>query len=449
MTTGSPPPPRPWILSSCEATALSLFLISAALQYSDGHFSHIALAGVTAGLFFCVWGFLSRDRRLRWPLLYVFLAGEFLMLLFARPSYGFLDANRTTFRIGILFCGVAAVGVCAARNRLLRHAAFVAAVSAVLVIGVWLLRTTPVPVIDVYTMHQDASAALFSGANPYQIRSRDIYYPEGGHYAPGSSVNGWMTFGFPYPPVSLFISSLGYLVAGDCRYAHLLCICAAALLLAFARPSRLSFVASLLFLFTPRVFFILEQGWTEAVVIFLLAAVVFCRCRYPRAAPWVTGLLFASKQYLVFALPALLRNWRDASKALLVAVIVTAPLALWNLREFFRSVVVFHLLQPSQTYALSYMALLGRHGIRLPGWVAFLLTAAAIYFVIRKTPQTTPEIFSAVAFIMLVLFVFNKVAFCNYYYLVIGALAAAIATADTDTPRSETAAPVSFSQAEA
>ena len=119
------------------------------------------------------------------------------MLLFARPSYGFLDANRTTFRIGILFCCFAAVGVCVARKRLLRRAAFAAAVSGVFIIGVWLLRTTPAPVIDVYTMHQDASAALFSGANPYQIRSRDIYFPEGGHYAPGSSANGWLTFGFP------------------------------------------------------------------------------------------------------------------------------------------------------------------------------------------------------------------------------------------------------------
>lgn len=447
MTTGSPPPPRPWILSSCEATALSLFLISAALQYSDGHFSHIALAGITAGLLFCVWGFISKDRRLRWPLFYVALACELLMLLVAKPSYGWPDANLAKFRIAILFCCFAAAGVCAARSRLLRHVAFGAAVAAVFVIGVWQLRHTPAPAIDVYTMHQDASAALLSGANPYAIRSRDIYFPEGGHYAPGSAANGWLTFGFPYPPLSLFISSLGYLIAGDCRYAHLVAICAASLLLAFARPRRLSLVASLLLLFTPRVFFVLEQDWTEAVVVFLLAMVVFCRSRYPRAAPWITGLLLASKQYLIFTVPALLRNWRDMSKAALAGVIVTAPLALWNLHEFFRSVVIFHLLQPSQTYALSYMALLARHGIHLPGWVVFLLTAAAAGFVIRKAPQTTAEIFNAVALIMIVFFVFNKVAFCNYYYLVIAALAAAIAVADVDWPR-PAVANASLSQAE-
>jgi hypothetical protein len=185
------------------------------------------------------------------------------------------------------------------------------------------------------------------------------------------------------------------------------------------------------------------------VVVFFLAAVVFCRCRYPRAAPWVTGVFLASKQYLIFTVPALLGNWRDASKAALAAIIVTAPLALWNVREFLRSVVIFHLQQPTQTHSLSYMALLARHAIRLPGWVPLLLTAAAIAFVLRKAPQTTSEIFSGVALTLIVLFVFNKAAFCNYYYLVIAALAAAIAVADMDSGQSATPQPGSFSQVQA
>lgn len=449
MSAGKAALLHPWMLSSCEATAVSLFLISAALQYSDGQFSHVGLAAVTVALVFCVWGFVSKDRRLRWPLLYAFLTGEFLMLLFARPSMGWPDANRAAFRAAILFCCFAAAAVCVARTRLVRHVAFGAAVAAVFAIGTWQLRITPVPAIDVYYLHQEASAALFSGSNPYEIRIRDIYTSEPGHYAPESVANGRLTVGFTYPPISLLISSLGYLVAGDCRYAHLTAICAASLLLAFARSSRLSLLANLLFLFTPRVFFILEKDWTDAVVVFLLAAVVFCRCRYPRAAPWVTGLFLASKQYLIFTAPALLRNWRDASKAALAAMIVTAPLALWNLREFLRSVVIFHLQQPTQTHSLSYMALLARHAIRLPGWVPFLLTAAAIAFVLRKAPQTTSEVFSGVALILIVFFVFNKAAFCNYYYLVIASLAAAIAVADLDTIRSAAQEPASSSQVQA
>jgi hypothetical protein len=234
--------------------------------------------------------------------------------------------------------------------------------------------------------------------------------------------------------VSLLISSLGYLLAGDCRYAHLAAICLAALLLAYARPGRLSFVAALLFLFTPRVFFVLEQSWTEPVVVFLLAATIFCRCRFPRAAPWATGVLLAGKQYMIFTAPALLKKWRDVPKAAIAGVLVTAPLALWNLTEFFRSTVIVQFAQPFRLDALSYMAQLGRYGIRIPGWVPFLLTAAAIVFVVRKAPATTTAISSAVAFVLIVFFVFNKNAFCNYYYLIIGALACAIATADVKTP---------------
>ena len=422
-------------VTASEATIASLFFISAAIQLQNGHLSRPALAGVTVGLGCCAWGLVSDDRRLRWPLPYLVLGFEFLALLFSRPSIG-LAADAAPFRAGILFCSAAAFAVCAVRNHRWRQVAFGAAVAGMFAVGVWMLRTTPVPGIDVYNLHQEASAALFSGANPYAIRPRDTYQPNDSRrvYGPGISVNGRLTFGFPYPPVSLLISSLGYLLAGDCRFAHLAAICAAALLLAYARPSRLSFVAALLFLFTPRVFFVLEQSWTEPVVVFLLAATIFCRCRFPRAAPWATGVLLAGKQYMIFTAPALLKKWRDVPKAAIAGVLVTAPLALWNLTEFFRSTVIVQFAQPFRLDALSYMAQLGRYGIRIPGWVPFLLTAAAIVFVVRKAPATTTAICSAVAFVLIVFFVFNKNAFCNYYYLIIGALACAIATADVKTP---------------
>jgi hypothetical protein len=422
------------LVTASEASILSLFFIGAAIQLNDGHLSRVALASVTTGLACCAWGLVSDDRRLRWPLAYLVLGWELLVLLLARPSAG-LAADAAPFRVGILFCAAAAIAVCVVRNRRWRQLAFGAAVAGLFATGAWMLRSTPAPAIDVYNLHQEASAALFSGANPYTIRPRDIYEPNVSRwvYGPGISVNGRLTVGFPYPPVSLLISSLGYLLAGDCRYAHLAAICAAALLLAYARPGRLSFVAALLFLFTPRVFFVLEQNWTEPVVVFLLAATVFCRCRFPGAAPWVTGALLTGKQYMIFTAPALLRKWREAPKAALAAILLTAPLALWNVTEFFRSVVIFHFVQPVRLDALSYMAQLGQYGIRVPGWVPFLFTAAAAVFVARRAATTT-AISSAVAFILIVFFVFNKQAFCNYYYLVIGALAGAIATADVEIP---------------
>jgi hypothetical protein len=418
-------------VTATESTILALFLISLALQLNDGHLSRPALALATAGLACCIWGFVSNDRGLRWQLPLFVLAGELLCLLIAQPTVG-MPPHSLAFRSGILFCAVCALVVCTARQELWRHLAFGAAVAAMFVIGVWILRTTPIPPIDVYDLHQEASAALFSGKNPYEIRVRDIYTPSESayFYGPGLSVNGRLTVGFPYPPISLFLSSLGYLVAGDCRYAHLACICLAAVLFAYARPGRLSFLAALLFLFTPRVFYVLEQDWSEATSVFLLGVFVFCRCRFPAIAPWITGLLLTAKQYMIFTTPALLRKWRDVPKAVLAGAVVNVPLALWNVYEFYRSTVFFHFRQPVRLDALSYMGQLGRYHIHLPGWVPFVLTGAAMLIVIRLAPSTTSAMCSTTAFILIVFFIFNKAAFCNYYFLVLAALAGAIAVAE-------------------
>ncbi len=93
---------------------------------------------------------------------------------------------------------------------------------------------------------------------------------------------------------------------------------------------------------------------------------------------------------------------------------------------------MFHFIQPFRLDALSYMAQLGRYGIKIPDWFPFLLTLAAIVFVLRWAPNTTSAICGATAYLLIVFFICNKAAFCNYYYLVLGALAGAIVTADID-----------------
>ena len=58
-----------------------------------------------------------------------------------------------------------------------------------------------------------------------------------------------------------------------------------------------------LYLFTPRSFYVLERGWTEPFVVFLLAATVFCACHLPRALPYLFGLFVSAKQYLILVVP--------------------------------------------------------------------------------------------------------------------------------------------------
>jgi hypothetical protein len=112
-------------------------------------------------------------------------------------------------------------------------------------------------------------------------------------------VNGRLRFGYPYMPLTLLMSLPGYLVAGDVRYSHLAAMVAAAALIAYARPSRLSFAAAALLLLQPRGLYILERSWCEPQVVLLLAATVFAAARGSRYVPLSLGLLIVSKQYML------------------------------------------------------------------------------------------------------------------------------------------------------
>jgi len=209
-------------------------------------------------------------------------------------------------------------------------------------------ETAPTPPIDVFVFQRDAVSALLAGVNPYSITFPNPY-ANNAYYGPGMVVDGRLTFGFVYPPLSLFLSTLGQWVGGDVRYAQLGAMTLAGVFMATTRRGGLGGLAAGLYLFTPRNLFVLEQSWTEPFVVFFLAATVWCAARHPRVAPYVLGLFLAVKQYAVLALPLALLIGRPPMSlaglrrtvvpAVLVAATVTLPLALGDLSGFLRAVV--------------------------------------------------------------------------------------------------------------
>lgn len=306
-----------------------------------------------------------------------------------------------------------------------------------LALGTWILHGSPRPFIDVYAWHVEALRALGQGINPYAITMPDIY----GHdlfYGPGLLVNGRVQVGFPYPPLSLLVSGAGYVLGGDYRYSNLVAMGLAALLMASARPGRWPPVAAALFLFTPRTFFVLEQGWTDTYVVLLLAATVWCACRAPRLLPFALGLLFAIKHYMVLAAPlAVLLHpgptpWRATVRTLLkaaaVAAVVTLPFAVLNPSAFVADLIGFQLRQPFRREALSYLAWwFSRTGEQPPTWLGFGAVLPTIGLALWRAPRTPAGFAGAVALTFMAFFAFSKQAFCNYYFFIIGALCSAIA----------------------
>lgn len=325
----------------------------------------------------------------------------------------------------------------------LRHLCFALALGVHLSLGIWIVRGCPNPQIDVFSFQQEAAKSLLAGGNPYAIDMPDIYRGtdkerDRAVYGQGLSRDGRLAFGFPYPPASLLLSTAGYAVAGDHRYAQVVALTLAGALLGYARCGRTGMLAAGLLLFTPRAFFILGRGWTEPFVVLGLAATIWCACRRPRWLPVALGLFLATKQYLVFAAPAILLlsgrpiDWRASVRLLAlsvgVAALVTAPLALWDIRAFLHSTVTVQAVAPFRSDALSFLAwYFFRTGIEPGVTAAFIAVGVGIVVGLWRAPRTPAGFAAALALIYLPFIAFNKQAFANYYLFAIAALCAAVA----------------------
>jgi hypothetical protein len=430
-----------WLTSAATLLALSL-------QIRSGHldpFAIVLLAGTLAALVLAVRGRV-------WPAveaaglpaveraLGVGLAASLIGHL-PRPPGIHLDITgflaRIPFLIGLLAVAVLVAGAlfrpqqgAAARTPLL--------LALFLVMGAWVIRHSPQPHIDVFVLQRDAVAGLLDGQNPYTMSFPNIYGRSSPYYAPGMVVGDRLNIGFHYPPLPLLLAVPGAVLGGDVRYAHLVALALAGAVLAYLRPGRVGFLAAALLLFSPRTFFVIEQSWTDTFVLALLCLVAFCAVRWPRGLPVALGLLFACKQYLVLAVPLLWflppqafpRVGRAATFAIAVAVAAgcTLPFALWDFSAFWASLVSVQFQLPFRADALSFPAAFAYlTGVRLPAALGFAAAAAALVVAFRRFARTGAGFAAAFAVVYFVFFAFNRQAFCNYYFVVLGALCLALA----------------------
>jgi hypothetical protein len=302
----------------------------------------------------------------------------------------------------------------------------------------WVLRASFPPSIDVFVFQQESSRALISGRNPYALTFPNIY---GGtaFYGPGTADQRTVFIGFPYLPLSLLLALPGWLLAGDYRAAQVVaCGIATAAMLA-PRRGRLPLLAVATLLFTPRMFFVLEQGWTEPFGVALFALLLVAMVRRTRLQPLALGLLLAWKQYTIFLIPlaALLfprpLDWRAYGRTVLqavaVATLVTLPFFLWDPAAFWRSVVHFQFVQPFRTEALDFPAWwvsLGHAPFDVLPWMLGATVVALMAVLLR--PAAGPAGFSAaVALVYGAFFAFSKQSFCNYWWFMLGVLACGLA----------------------
>jgi hypothetical protein len=423
------------------------WLVGLAIYQQDGFYSRPGLLLVTAAIAVCGGTIFFRRQtfaeRARPRLMIIGLTGALLvqvLLLTAAPV-----PPLAKLAIGLVGAMALLQVLDLKRWRLrifaLTLAAFVVVASAVF------LAVASHPQIDVFMFQQVSANGLLHGANPYAIRFPNLYRASTPVYGPGvvDAATNTLTFGLPYPPLSLLLVLPAYVLAGDCRFADVVAIAFAAGLVAAVRPGRWNGLVAASFLLTPEVFYLVEGSWTEALMALTFSFVMFSALRWKAALPWALGLFFATKQTSVLAVPLVwilldgpdrLRQYAVLmTKAALLALALTGPFFLWNPSAFWRSVVVYQFIQPQRLDALSHLVWMH---YRLPGydivrWTPFALLVPATAFALWRTERSPAGFAAALTLVNLVFVAFNKQAFCNYYYFVI-ATALWAAAADDSPP---------------
>jgi hypothetical protein len=426
-----------------------------ALQNGNGGVTVPAMVWLTVALLFLGYGLFAPQEPLQgffikmsFPILMAGLLWQIIQLVIKMPGVSHQASFFSTlwlFKISVVGTGGLALLSLAPNNWISsrqRNLLVCLTLLAVWLLGIWVIKSSPNPKIDVFVFQQMSGEALLHGHNPYALVAPNIYGHTQYYGKELVGTNGNLTIGNPYPPLSIYFATLGYLAGGDIRYSYLLAIVLSGALIAFLQPGRDSKLAAFIFLFTPRVFYVVEQSWTEPVVILCLTATVYGAIHYPRWLPFLFGLLFSSKQYLLLLIPLTLllipprSPWRNLVRIYGgmagVAVAVTAPLALWNIPSFMWNVGAAQWYQVFRMDALSYPALYAHVFNQTPSQlIGFVALAIAFLPVWRFTPRTPMGFAAGMAWCLGIFFAFSKQAFCNYYFLVIGAICCTFAALPT------------------
>jgi hypothetical protein len=426
---------------------LSAIALGRALQINLGFYSEDALWWLTVAFIASTVGAVlhraappvSRaSARVLSAILVAGIAWQFYQLYTSSPGlYLRDDASLTVFRTGIVAQAVCIA--CGVLNiRPLRRFWFPGLLAASLLLGVWMIRATPDPYIDVVEVHKEAIKALVHHRDPYRISFANIYENAESQkfYNPEAVMGGRLAQAYPYPPPSLLLATPGHVLFGDYRYSELVLLIAAAGLIGFTVGSAPAMLAASVLLTTPRIWFVIEEGWTEPIGIFLLVLTVVLMRRLPILGAWVAGIFAMTKQYLGVTALAFLRlmfirpkQWPwVAFGVIFAAAAVTLPFALWHPNAFMRNVIWLQTREPFRTDSLSYLAWAAAHGLGRGSFIWAIGAGSIAALITMFTTRNTPEGFAAsIAWTTFAFFAFGSKAFCNYYFFVIGALCCAIA----------------------
>ncbi len=405
-----------------RSVVLAWCLLSVGVSGHEGEYYAAGLALVVAGLLL-VAAVVAGGLALRPPGRAEIGAAVAVSLLSAviHPVDRLMHASGGEL-VAIQVCAAVTVAVALAtlwfrRNRL----AWIAGAGLALATGCVVIALVPDPRIDVWYLLQQSSSGLLSGDDMYRQ-----------HWAHSHGLQAV----YPYLPMSTVLLAPFRWIVGDVRAGLLLAMVATSGLLRRLAPAA-PVALSLLVLVHPHWAFLVDQAWTEPLLLLLLcAAVVATEHGRPVVAMLALAAALATKQHIVVLLPLFACwpafGWRRTLASLGVAVVAVLPWVVAGPSDFWHDAVHANLALGVIPRALCIPSFLQRHGITVGFWFP-LVALLGSYAACLRAPRTATGLALGSALVLWTIDATNKQSFFNHYTLPLGLLVLALtAAARTD-----------------
>ncbi|MEO8797751.1 MAG: hypothetical protein ABI551_07695 [Polyangiaceae bacterium] len=438
---------------------LGSFLLGISIIYSNGAYSEPALICVVLAILVLGWRFIvslrgdppaNGDSTTAIGLAWVGLAGMLWigwndrgLIMYAQHPWA--TAKSAQVVMFLLLCSyLPAMLLRKVEHPAVRLVRFALFAACIVVAGMDTIKVSPTPAIDVWSVQTKASEAFSKGLNVFTAVGTPNTQP---------GVAG-ATIPYVYPPFQIYLSWIGWRLFGDVRFAMLAGVVVAGAAMRFiarrgepllaptSAESLLEDAPALFLWLTPKLLFVLEQGWTDTFEITFLSLFL---AAYIKRRTWLAavmlGLTLSTKQTMVWVVPmaALMLGltFRQWIVTAVTGVVLAFPYVIWDFKAFKFAVVDFQSLLPPRSDGLTLTNWYAKKNAeKLGGATLAFALAGTVAGVAMWRLRRSPSLFaSSIALVYLVFFAFNKWAFANYYYLVAGLAALAAAASFNDPTR--------------
>jgi hypothetical protein len=297
------------------------------------------------------------------------------------------------------------------------------AAGAVTVIGAAMIVGVPDPEIDVFYFLNEGARGLLHGINPYAATFTGLppnnpgYRDPAFHFDVYSYLPGLLLLSLP----TVLVSDVRWLLLGAIPFAA---FCLRGLVRQAGATAAVADLLAVAFVSYPGLPWVIRQAWPEPLIVAAffggLWALIAERTNW--ALIGVTAFLSIKQYTPILLLPfwAAGLGLRRVALASLVVLAVSLPFIVWSPTDFWWDAIWYQFQAPQRIDAVSFNGyLLARHGTSLPGWLIVAPPLAAVFYAAWRASRGADwrVVLRLTAGAYCVLFLFNKFAFANYYFL--------------------------------